>query len=184
MNHFRTLDIPNFEEIQKKLVPYILVKYPGLFQFWNQVDQEDLYQQIPELLLAITHLTGQQPLKTYLLVIPNAPDQLVNARLGDASLHADTSVESTRLNWPVLNSSSIETKLFISTGEPNKLVLPTGQTYLTHSRDQCEEIASFIMDKPTVLHVHTIHGLYRAPGPLPRYILSFNFEQPIDHLLM
>lgn len=183
MNHFRTLNIANFEEIQTKLVPYILVKYPGLYQFWNHVDQQDLYHCVPELLAALQNLTGQQPLKTYLLVIPNGPDHLVNARLGDASLHQDTSTESTRLNWPVLNSDSIETRLFSSKHNPNKVLLPTGQTYLTYTPDQCDPIASYVMTQPTVLHVHTIHGLYRVSDMLPRYILSFNFAQSIEHLL-
>lgn len=183
MNQYKEFDVLNFDQIQSDLVPYILTKYPGLYQFWNHVDQDDLYQQVPELLAAIQLIAGQRPLKTYLLVIPNAPDHMINARLGGASLHRDTSVESTRLNWPILNSTSIETRVFSSDKEPTKLTLPTGETYLTYREDQCSQTGSFTMSKPTALHIHTIHGLYRATGPLPRYILSFNFEQSIEHLL-
>ena len=49
----RELDIDNFDSIQNKLIPYLLVKYPGLYQFWNHVDQTDLFEQIPELLTTI-----------------------------------------------------------------------------------------------------------------------------------
>ena len=179
----RELDIDNFDSIQNKLIPYLLVKYPGLYQFWNHVDQTDLFEQIPELLTTIQDIFAQSPLKTYLLVIPNAPEHMVAAKLGAASIHKDTSIESCRLNWPILNGTSIETRMFNTTGDPVKILLPTGETYLTYAQDQCEQIASFYLTKPTIMHVHTAHGLYRAVGPLPRYVLSFNFEQDISHLL-
>lgn len=183
MNYFQELDIPAFNAIQQKLIPYVLENYPGLTQFWNHVDQAQLFDKVPELKHALIELTGQAPLKTYLLIVPNGPDHIINAKLGANSIHQDTSKESARLNWPILNANSIETKLFKSTAEPKKLLLPSGETYLTYQESECEFIDSFCMTKPTVLHVHTIHGLYRATGPLPRYILSFNFDQPIDHLL-
>lgn len=183
MNHYRELEVPDFESIQTTLISYVLTRYPGLYQFWNHVDQDELHAHVPALRPAIQQITGQTPLKTYLLVVPNGPEHMVNARLGGASLHSDTSVESTRLNWPVLNGTSIETRLFTSTAEPAKITLPTGETYLTYREDQCTQVGSFYMTRPTLLHVHTIHGLYRAAGPLPRYILSFNFEHPIEHLL-
>jgi hypothetical protein len=180
---FREFDVDNFDNIQNQLVPYIIKTYPNKITFWNHVDQEQLFEHVPELLTAVKHIAGQRPLKTYLLAIPNAPEVLLATQLGPKSLHRDTSVESCRLNWPVINSNSIETRLFSSTAEPSKLVLPTGETYLTYQEQDCELIDSFLMTKPTALHVHTIHGLYRATGPLPRYVLSFNFDQDISHLL-
>lgn len=181
--NYREFDIESFNALQARLIPYVLAKYPGLYQFWNHVDQADLFEQVPELLTALKNTIGQTPLKTYLLVIPNAPEHMVLAKLGAASIHKDTSTESCRLNWPVLNGASIETRMFDTHGEPRKIVLPTGETYLTYREDQCCMVDSFYLVKPTVMRVHTAHGLYRASGPLPRYVMSFNFEQDIAHLL-
>lgn len=183
MNTYCELNINNFDTVQKKLVPYILTKYPNLKQFWNHVEQQELFDNVPELQEAINNAVGQIPLKTYLLVVPDGPDHIVDAKLGANSIHRDTSIESTRLNWPILNSSSIETRMFNTEAEPRKLVLPTGETYLTYAESDCNLIGSFRLTKPTALHVHTIHGLYRVENPLPRYILSFNFEYSIEHLL-
>ena len=181
---FREFDVENFEVIQEKLVPYIIEKHPKLMQFWNNVNQDELFLIVPELLDAIISITGQKPLKTYILVVPYAPAEILNKRLGANSLHKDTSTEICRLNWPVLNSSSIETKIFESTAEPTKLLLDTGQTYLRFNESDCQEIGNYRQTKPTILNVHNIHGLYRVENsPLPRYVLSFNFDQPIEHLL-
>lgn len=177
---FREYDVENFDNIQSRLISYVLETYPNKTTFWNHVDQDALFEHVPELNLAIVSITGQMPQKTYLLVVPESETY---ERLGARSLHRDTSIESCRLNWPVSNSSSIETRFFNSTAEPKKLILATGETYLNYQEHECQLIDSFLMTKPTLLHVHTIHGLYRSTGPLPRYILSFKFENSIDHLL-
>lgn len=180
---FRQFDIENFDSIQEKLVPWVRQRYRWTYRFWNHVDQNQLFTDVPELLTAVEQTIGYSPLKTYMLAVPWVPGFVLRKKLGAHSLHRDTSSESTRFNWPVLNGASIETKLFDSAVEPNKKILPTGETYLTYQEKDCTEIGSFLLDRPTLLHVHTIHGLYRAEGPLPRFILSFNFEQSIDHLL-
>jgi hypothetical protein len=180
---FRAIDVENFEQIQAKLVPWVKKRYRWTLKFWNHVDQTQLFGDIPELQTAVETVIGQTPLKTYMLAVPGMPEFVLRKKIGTHSLHRDTSTELARFNWPVLNGTSIETRLFDSNAEPKKHVLASGETYLSYQEQDCTEIASFRMDRPTLLHVHTIHGLYRAPGPLPRYILSFNFEHPIEHLL-
>jgi hypothetical protein len=180
---FRKVDVENFNQIQQLLVPWVKRRYRWTMKFWNHVDQDQLFGDIPDLLAAVEQSIGQRPLKTYMLAVPWAPEFLLRRKLGDHTLHRDTSIESVRFNWPVLNGTSIETRLFTSQTEPNKKLLSSGETYLTYRRENCDEIDSFFLDRPALLHVHTIHGLYRASGPLPRYILSFNFDQDISHLL-
>jgi hypothetical protein len=182
-NKFKSVDIENFEKIQACLIPWVKQRFQQDLNFWNHVDQSQLFKDIPELLFAVESIIGQTPSKTYMLAVPDMPEFVLNKKLGPHSIHRDTSTESVRFNWPVLNSTSIETKLFESNAEPTQHVLTSGETYLRYQEQDCTEIASFRMDRPTLLHVHTIHGLYQAPGPLPRYILSFNFENPIEHLL-
>lgn len=182
-NLYRKIDVEKFDQIQDKLVPWIKHRYRWTRKFWNHVDQDQLFRDIPELSAAIEQVIGQQPLKTYMLAVPWAPEFLLRRKLGDHTLHRDTSTEAVRFNWPVLNGASIKTRLFSSSTEPNLKLLPSGETYLTYRREDCDEIDSFFLNQPTLLHVHTIHGLYRAAGPLPRYILSFKFEHSIEHLL-
>ena len=180
---FVPLTVPNFEEIQSRLVPYMLETYPNRMTFWNKINKAALFEHVPELLAAVEELTGQQPFDAYLLAVPNAPEMMIATVLGANSIHADTSIESCRLNWPILNGSSVETRMFKTSAEPIKKILSTGETYLTYKESDCELIESFFLTQPVIMSVHTIHGLYRAQGPLPRYVLSFNFEPDIPHLL-
>jgi hypothetical protein len=172
---FKEFDIPDFASIQSHLVPCILRRYTACVNFWNHVDLDMLAKDVPQVIDAIVGILGQVPSRAYLLAVPDAPEDVLAKKLGNNSLHRDTSIETCRLNWPILNSASIETRLYNSTAEPKQHVLPTGETYLTYRENDCREIARLYMTKPTLLHVHTIHGLFRASGPLPRYILSFNF---------
>jgi hypothetical protein len=180
---YRKINVENFDQIQEKLVPWVKRRHRWAMKFWNHVDQDQLFRDIPELLTAIEKAIGQQPLKTYMLAVPWAPEFVMRRKLGDYTLHRDLDVEPVRFNWPVLNSTSIETRLFISRTEPHKKLLSSGESYHAYKKTDCDQIDSFFLDQPALLHVHTIHGLYRATGPLPRYILSFNFEQDISHLL-
>jgi len=181
---FRKIDVDNFDNIQKELVPWVKRHYRWTLKFWNHVNQDQLFTDIPELKTAIKTVIGQTPLRTYMLAVPGVPEFILRKKIGPHSLHRDTSNESVRFNWPVLNGTSIETKLFTSTVEPKCRQLATSkETYLSYREEYCQEIDSFLLDRPTLLHVHTIHGLYRAPGPLPRYILSFKFAESIEHLL-
>ena len=178
---FKELAINNskFTTIQNCLIPFVLQKYPACVNFWNHVDLVELDNNVPNLLDVIEEQVGQRPLRSYLLAIPNADPEKLSKKLGNNSLHRDTSVEEFRLNWPILNSGSIETRFFNSSVEPGKLILPTGETYLTYREDDCELIDTLVMKQPTVIRVHTIHGLYHNGGALPRYVLSFNFEKEL-----
>jgi hypothetical protein len=180
---FQEFDIQNFDQIQAKLQPWIKKRYRWTFKFWNHVDQQQLFQDIPELKTAIENIIGSAPMKTYMLAVPWMPEFLTHRKLGSHTLHKDTAQEAVRLNWPVLNGSSIETKFFRSNAEPNRTFLSSGESYLKYHERDCDQIGSFRLIKPSLIHVHTIHGLYRATGPLPRYILSFKFPSSIEHLL-
>jgi len=184
MQHlYRKLDVENFDSIQEKLVPWIMHRYDGTLEFWHFVDQQELFSDIPELNHTIEKVIGQKPKQTFMIAISGIAGSQNFDNIGAGSLHRDTSLMPVRFNWPVLNSTSIETRLFKSLVEPAELMLPNGTTYLQFHEHDCEQIDSFFLDRPTIFHVHTIHGLYPAPGPLPRYILSFEFDQCIKHLL-
>jgi hypothetical protein len=174
-----SIDPAEFAVIQSQLIPFILQKYPMCVNFWNHVELAELENSVPKLLDVIEQHVGQRPLRSYLLAIPDADPEKLRKKLGKNSLHKDTSVEEFRLNWPILNSGSIETRFYTSVAEPSKLLLPTGETYLTYKESDCELIDTLVMKRPTVIRVHTIHGLYHNGGDLPRYVLSFNFAKEL-----
>ena len=181
---WRELDIPEFDILQRDLVPWVLSRFPNDdVGFWNHADPQDLFACVPRLPRAIHDAIGQIPDRIYVLIVSGKTWEQ-SGRNNEQSLHRDTSEESCRLNWPVLNSTSIETRMYRSNSEPTRLLLPSGTSYLKYQADQCEFAGSFRMHRPTVLRVHSIHGLFHVPDmPLPRYILSFRFPRDISHML-
>jgi len=180
---FREFNVPNFDNIQSQLVPYIVSKYAHCTDFWNQINQQELFDTVPDLSNTISSFIGLPPSVAYLIAIPNNAKTI--AGLGPTSLHYDHGTESCRLNWPILNSTSIETRLFTSDVEPTIHYLSTNEPYLSYHERDCNLIGSFRMTMPTLLRVHTIHGLYHVSkeAPLPRLVLSFKFGEDLEHLL-
>ena len=176
---YKEFDLDTFPAIQAKLVPHVLSFCSGFTNFWNHADVTELLSVVPELETAIYRMVGQRPFKSYVLAIKSAPLDALDTKLNGNSLHRDTSVERYRLNWPILNSTSVETRFFTSDAEPTKLILPTGETYLKYTEDQCQLGGSNTLTKPTLIDTHAIHGLYRNGNNFPRFILSFNFEKEI-----
>lgn len=174
---YKEIDVENFDVIQSKLIPYITETYPNKIDFWNVVIQETLYDAVPEFKTCLENTFGSTPHRIFLLVIPNVPDvSLIKKFIDENSLHQDTTIYPYRLNWPILNSDSVETKFFVSDQQPLVVPLPTGQTYKCYQYNNCQEIESFFLNKPTVFNTSVIHGLFLKKPVLPRYILSLEYE--------
>lgn len=177
--YFKEFEADDFEAIQAKLVPYVLSVCTDFTQFWNHIDVGELLTSIPELESAIYQMTGQSPFRAYVLTVKDAPLDVLDSKMNGNSLHRDTSKERYRLNWPIFNSASVETRFFTSDAEPTKLILPTGQIYLRYTEEQCVFKDSNILSKPTLIDTYAIHGLYRRGTKFPRFVLSLNFEKDI-----
>lgn len=176
--YYKELEIQNFKKIQNVLVPHVLKVCKDYKNFWNHIDI-DYILKVPLLASTIEQQLGQIPIKCYLGAIPDYDESKLNKKLNSNSLHRDTSTETYRLNWPIFNSDSIETKFFKSDFIPTKLYLPTGETYLKYEIDQCEEVTSNILKVPTLINVKEIHGLYKIKNNFPRFILGFKFPNEI-----
>lgn len=176
---YKEFELDNFNSIQSKLVPHVLSFCSDFTQFWNHTNTDELLSVVPELGEAIYGMVGQHPFRSYVLAVKSATTDLLDTKLNGNSLHRDTSVERYRLNWPILNSASVETRFFTSNSEPTKLILPTGETYLKYTEDQCTLRDSNVLSKPTLIDTHAIHSLYRNGTEFPRFILSFNFKEEI-----
>lgn len=174
---YKELNIDNFDAIQSKLIPYITETYPDKKNFWNVVIQETLYNAVPEFKSCLEKTFGSIPHRLFLLVVPYSPDISAIKKFTDEnSLHQDSTIYPYRVNWPILNSDSVETRFFTSNETPTIVPLPTGQTYKCYQYSDCTEIESFCLRKPTVFNTSIIHGLFLKKPVLPRYILSLEYE--------
>jgi len=174
--YFKEFDVDNFDVIQSKLIPHVLSFAQNYTNTWNEIDVGPVLVAVPELKSAIKSITGKLPTKCIVFAYPIEPLDVMDAKYGKYSLHQDGNrgFSQYRLNWPILNGTSIETKFFSSSAEPKKLQLPTGQTYLGYQEDECVFETSNILTKPTIINVYAIHGLYRIGTVFPRIILSFD----------
>jgi hypothetical protein len=101
--------------------------------------------------------------------------------LGDKFIHIDSGPRSVRLNWPILNPASVETKYFKITDadyRPRRhYINPPFKDYIDICDAACcEEVDSVCVDRPTIFTVsQTPHGMYAAGDQWPRIMCSFNF---------
>ena len=175
--YYKEFEIDNFENLQAQVIPYVLKLCKGIDQFWNNIDTTMLLTNLPELNQAVYSIVGQYPIIAYLLAVGGTEEQLSNM-LDDNSLHRDSGPQY-RLNWPILNANSIETKFFTSAAEPTKTLAGPDAAYFRYHRKDCSLQDSYILTKPTLINVQQIHGLYRIKDKFPRIALSFKFPEEI-----
>jgi hypothetical protein len=204
--HWRELDIAEFDDIQQRLVPWVLWRYPmgrkkylstdellnsdqsssdchhwidfksnGGIKYYHNIDQLSMFAAVPQLPTVLHRITGQLPETSSLWVLETPIDEV---------MHRDNHKHICRLNWPVMNSASVETRIYHS--QCHAMKIPTSQmsfNYIRYKESDCELIGSYRMTKPTILRIRSIHSMARADGPLPRYILGFTFADDILYLL-
>ena len=88
--------------------------------------------------------------------------------------HQDEGPRVCRINWPVLNSDSAYTVFYKK--KPTAMPYKYEGIDMYHKHD-VEVSDTFVLTKPTLMHVDTIHSVETIEGkPLPRTIVSFNFK--------
>jgi hypothetical protein len=178
---YKELDLENFESIQSQLVPYIVNEYPDRQNFYNVVIQENLYHAVPDFKQVLESLFGGTPNRIFLMVIPYSSDiNTIKKFTDEHSLHQDTAVFPYRVNWPILNNRSVEVKFFTTDKEPVMSLMPSGKTDRRYNFNDCKEIDSLVLTKPTIFNTSIIHGLFLKSHQLPRYILSLEYQYDLS----
>lgn len=175
--YFIELEYPEVPELTAQLRALLIPEFETKKTFWNIYDHMSLYQKIPKFKEFITKHFGTIA-KLYILVVQEPPkDKNV---LDDNSIHKDTGTEMYRLNWPLQNGDTIETRFYSTNGNEKKLDLPSGQTYISFNVNDCKHEASLVLTKPTLFNVKEAHGLYQHKDAFPRILMSIKFENDIS----
>lgn len=179
--YYKKLEINNFEEIQKRIVPYIINYVNRNITeekiFYNLIPEENLIkfkQDIPELFEAIrNHLNSEVPLISYLFIDNQSK----------ISIHTDSNNPAVkkriRLNWPIMNGSSASTIFYRKKSEDVVSfidTLPNGASGHRYNPEDCYKVDEYILDSPTLMNVKELHGVQILNHKLPRILLSMRLS--------
>lgn len=151
------------------------------------VQQDKFFTACPELRNLIETYYGKIN-RTTLFVVNS--DQVMR-KIGNNYIHIDGDKPHARLNWPVLNPESIVTRFFKAEdgylGEKKRFREDAPSTIysINYDASRCTQVDEVCINQPVIFNVKQPHGLFRAPGPLPRIMISFNFydDSPLRSLL-
>jgi len=175
---YRKFDWPKFDEIQSLLVPYILEQVDNmpekfLFNKFSHEQKQKLYELIPDFRSTIKDIINDEILDIKAIYIDENFRTKNVAHIDDEQKPNGTYY---RLNWPILNSENHETVYFESDNDPSWEEVPGGTSAYVFNEDNLTRIDSFILDRPTLMNVLQIHGMYPIGNRFPRIILTIDFE--------
>jgi len=178
---YKKLKVDNFEEIQKKLVPYFLnfLETNPTCEFGNFITDEQLIkfkEDVPEVFECIREvLRAEVPFMSYLYYTKES---------GGPGVHKDGKDNlkvKFRMSWPILNGDSAATIFHRSLSNANtrrfsinQSVAETyGASLLMYDKEDVVEIDRYLLDCPTLVNNRTLHSVELVSDKLPRIILNF-----------
>ena len=178
MKNWCYIDIPTWQDYQAQFQKFVLDQVGHSSQVYNYISAEDFKQGCPDL----AHLLETQLGELERLIIFKM-DQNSMQKLNDCFIHVDSGIHPARLNWPVLNPTSVITRTFeiISPNyRPTKHIInPPYKDYIEiYDPAHCKEIDSVCFDQPTVFNVFKPHSMFVNGDAWPRVMASFNFRDP------
>lgn len=178
MKNWCRLDIPGWQDHQTQFQEFVLGRVGDSDQLYNFIPAEDFKKDCSELAqLLETHIGTIQRLMIFKM------DQHTMQKLGLRFIHTDSGIQPGRLNWPVLNPSSVVTRTFEPISQdycPTRHIFnPPFKDYIDiYNPDYCTEIDSVCFDQPTVFNVLKPHSMFVNGDAWPRVMCSFNFHDP------
>lgn len=174
MNYYKFVDIDDYNKLKQSLVKYIANTMSNSDQVYNELENSlfkqhcstQLYQKILDI--------GGEIFRTWILKIDK---NNLHRFKTTSSIHIDTGIAKYRLNLPLLNAESVETKFFkIINYNPEMRVINNYNVSTEFFQESdCSFRDSYIMSKPLVLNVKEPHGLFIVDNKWPRYILTIQF---------
>lgn len=178
MKNWSRLEVPGWQNYQSQFQEFVLERVGNSDQLYNFISAEDFKKSCVDLAqLLETQIGAIQRLAIFKI------DQHSIQKLGPRLIHRDSGVQSSRLNWPVLNPASVITRTFEATDlsyQPTKCwTNPPYKDYVDiYDPAYCTEIDSVCFDQPTVFNVLKPHGMFANGDVWPRIMCSFNFQDP------
>lgn len=180
MRYYQEIEFPNFIQSHQELVDYFHALHPDLTQvvnFFSFPSFEKFKQMCPTVISGFDemglHLKG-------VFMITVVPDT-------NSNIHIDGSPHPCRLQWPIMNSHSVDTLWYdIDPSYQIKEMLPNGVPYISYSSENRTEVVSKNITGPTIIRVEEPHAVRRVStnaSDYPRVAFSFAFEESLEDFL-
>lgn len=181
--HHRKLNIENFQDVQNKIVSYVVdfvsadintSEEKVFFKFVSDENLEKFKRDIPELFDCIrNHLNSEIILMSYVYV-----DGLM-----EIPIHTDSTdnvlKKRIRLNWPIINGESAETIFYEKNHENISSRIheyKSGVSGRVYEPSECHEVDRYILDVPTLMNVRQPHAVEILNDNLPRILLTMRLS--------
>ena len=180
MKYFQEIDFPNFEQSNNEIQAYFNYLYPdksSVRNFFSFPPKDVFIKMCPTVLKGFDqfglHFKG-------IFMIGVVHDTNKN-------IHIDNSPHPCRLQWPLINTHSVET-VWYKADPKDKIteILPNGVPYVSYRSQDCKEIARTCIVGPTVIRVEEPHAVERKsndPADFPRAAFSFAFVETLEKFL-
>lgn len=177
MTCYKEVELIGYEESVSEFLPKVLELLEYSESFYNDFDLEWFDTNCPiKLLEQIKQIGGTIDRLVLFKVCERNLDKFV-----DGGIHIDSGIADYRLNLPLMNSDSIETRFYAdTTAVPvTKIVNKYGGTADFYIEQDLELIDKLVMSKPVIFPVKIPHGLFVLKDQFPRYILSIQFKNDL-----
>jgi hypothetical protein len=181
--HHKKLTIENFQDIQDKIVSYVVdfvsvdintSEEKVFFKFVSDENLEKFKRDIPELFECIRkELNSEIILMSYVYV-----DGLI-----EIPIHTDSTdtvlKKRIRLNWPIINGESAETIFYEKNDESISSRIheyKSGVSGRVYDPSDCYEVDRYILDTPTLMNVRQPHAVEILNHKLPRILLTMRLS--------
>lgn len=180
MKYFQEIEFPNFDQSHKELVEYFYNVHPDITKvvnFFSFPSFEKFVSTCPTVCAGFKemglHLKG-------VFMITVLPDT-------NSNIHIDGSPHPCRLQWPILNSHSVETLWYnIDSSYQIREMLPNGVEYISYKAGDYVPAARKNITGPTVIRVeepHAVRRLSADQSDYPRIAFSFAFDENLEDFL-
>lgn len=174
MHCYKELHLEGYENSIDELLPKITSLFEESKDFYNIIDLDWFLFNCPKKLLNQLKDIGGEIFRPIVLKVSNNNPQKTNSN----SIHVDGGIVDYRLNLPLLNSDSVETRFYqIIIDNPNaKIVNNYGSVANFYKEEDLELIDRLVITKPVIFPVKIPHGLFVIKPRFPRYMLTIQFE--------
>lgn len=171
MRNYLELDFDH-KQYHDRLVNYVMSILDTRISAYHSVDLQKFKNHNIDLCSFLEN-TADSNLER--VIILSIGDIIINSPvMNDLKPHHDNGPRVCRINWPILNSSSAYTIFYKAKPGVEPFKIQNIKFYHKHDLEVCD---TFILEKPTLMHIDTIHSVDHIEGKsLPRIIISFNFK--------
>lgn len=176
MKYYKYLDI-DCSIVSPKLIKYVydnsdLILESQKSSSWKSVNTQDVLNKVPELIEMFTPLS--LTIKYLAFFITDIPY---------GTIHIDHDTQSNcRINIPVLNCDSSETRFFTISEEPVKVLQKNGIPLLKLNPLACTQVDKFELTKPVVFRNNQPHQVVSYNENQPRISCTIGFHENLEFL--